>query len=30
VARLNVELIDEQESVAQLIAMVERLDRRRH
>jgi tetraacyldisaccharide 4'-kinase len=30
VARLSVELIDEQESVAQLIAMVERLDRRRH
>jgi tetraacyldisaccharide 4'-kinase len=30
VARLSVELVDEQESVAQLIAMVGRLDRRRH
>jgi tetraacyldisaccharide 4'-kinase len=30
VARLGVELLDEQESLSQLIAMVGRLDRRRH
>ncbi len=30
VARLSVELIDEQESLSQLIATVQRLDRRRH
>ncbi len=30
VARLSVELLDEQESLTQLISMVGRLDRRRH
>jgi tetraacyldisaccharide 4'-kinase len=30
VARLSVELLDEQESLSQLVAMVGRLDRRRH
>jgi tetraacyldisaccharide 4'-kinase len=30
VARLCVELLDEQESLSQLVAMVGRLDRRRH
>jgi tetraacyldisaccharide 4'-kinase len=30
VARLNVDLLDEQESLSQLVAMVGRLDRRKH
>jgi tetraacyldisaccharide 4'-kinase len=30
VARLSVELLDEQESLSQLVAMVGRLDRRKH
>ena len=30
VARLSVELMDEQESLSQLVAMVGRLDRRKH